>query len=123
MSHSVIKLNSIPSDKIDEAKRLGKVEGVHLVIETSRLNRLLKKPTPSKPAEWPWRIKLLALSSIESDKGVGDTAERVFGVFGGNSFKKYVAILGLKCGCGERKDDWNRRYPFLPSNDQGAKGK
>jgi hypothetical protein len=68
---------------------------------------------PSPPAhEWPAWAKTLDMAKIAGETGVGDTAERIFGRIGGNQFKAATKLLGIKCGCGARKEDWNRRFRY-----------
>lgn len=114
--HTVIRLDSLPEDKRAEALRVGKPQGPHRVeIETSDLARMLKRPISPEtiqPAKWPaWAVAMAAMKS-DTDKGLGDTAEFIFGKFGGTVFKAAVKKLGANCGCGERKENWNKQFPY-----------
>ena len=121
--HTCVRFDSLPESIRAEVLRPGKPCGVRVEIEVSVLNRILKSypqlkiNTPKEPKQsWPLWARSLATMKSETDKGVGDTAEWVFGRFGGSQFKKAVKKLGINCGCGERKEDWNGRYPYPKEN-------
>jgi hypothetical protein len=67
--------------------------------------------------EWPLAIRLfISASRKPSDTGLGDIVERIIGPIGGEEFKRwYKTIFGKDCGCGQRKQWLNGRYP-LKSN-------
>lgn len=70
-----------------------------------------QKPTPKE--EWPTWVKLAALEKNDSDKGVGDTIARCIGAIGGNLYKAwYEKVTGQKCGCAERQEALNLKYPY-----------
>lgn len=57
-----------------------------------------------------------ALVTGVSQDGLGDVVERAIGPIGGDAFKTwYKKITGKDCGCGQRKQWLNERYP-LKSN-------
>lgn len=63
--------------------------------------------------EWPLWAKGFALVKIDSDKGVGDTIERVVGSLGGEAVKRWhESIFGHPCNCTIRKAQFNLLYPY-----------
>lgn len=73
----------------------------------------VKFPLPKEL--WPEWANILSAMRNSTDNGVGDTAERVFGAFGGERLKMwYEKITGHKCHCKERKDAWNLQYGYGP---------
>jgi hypothetical protein len=65
-------------------------------------------------AAWPVWAQTIAALRKAGEAGLGDTAERVFGVFGGETFKTaFKKLLGRGCGCSARKDAWNILYPYV----------
>lgn len=58
-----------------------------------------------------WVIALRRLRN-PSDRGVGDTVQRVAAWMGGELFKKLAAKLGIPCGCTQRQGEWNARWPY-----------
>lgn len=58
---------------------------------------------------WAWSLKWMR---TKADKGVGDTAQRLAAMMGGEQFKKLAEKIGLPCGCTERQAEWNRSYPY-----------
>lgn len=63
-------------------------------------------------AEWPVWAKLLRSLRHDSDRGVGDTAERLFGLFGTEQFKRWhVEVFGTPCRS-ECPKEWNARFPY-----------
>lgn len=71
-------------------------------------------PSPVPEDQWPAWAKQIARFKNGVDRGVGDTAERIFGKFGGESFKfRYKQMIGSDCGCGYRKELWNHLYPYV----------
>lgn len=65
-----------------------------------------------KPVEWPAWARTIAAQRADGDRGIGDTAERLFGAVGGELFKRAIALAGIDCGCSARKDSWNSLYPY-----------
>ena len=67
-----------------------------------------------EPVTKPWPAWATALRALRRDgeRGVGDTAERLFGSFGGQPFKMALRSAGIECGCDERKEKWNELYPY-----------
>jgi ADP-heptose:LPS heptosyltransferase len=55
----------------------------------------------------------MALLRRPGDKGVGDTAARVFARFGAETFKAfYKKVFGKDCGCARRQEILNFHYPY-----------
>lgn len=74
---------------------------------------------PVPRARWPKLAKAAALLANGTDAGVGDTVERVVGPVGGDAYKAwYLIVTGQPCGCGERKEALNRRYPYNQDQEQ-----
>jgi hypothetical protein len=71
------------------------------------------EPQPVPESDWPAWAKLLAARKSETDKGVGDTFQRLAASMGGELFKKLAKSMGLPCGCDARQADWNRLYPYI----------
>lgn len=60
----------------------------------------------------PLIIRGIERRRIDTDKGVGDTVERIISKLGGDSFKWVMQRLGLDCGCDNRKAWLNARWPY-----------
>lgn len=57
-------------------------------------------------------VRLIRIIRIPSDIGIGDTLQRQFAKFGGERFKRWAAKLGIPCGCAERQNHYNKKYPY-----------
>ena len=62
-------------------------------------------PIPPKWVKWVSKYK------TSEDIGVGDTIERLLGKWG-QRFKKTMQRFGIDCGCADRRDTFNRFYPY-----------
>lgn len=63
--------------------------------------------------DWPTVLLPIKLLAKPSDRGAGDIIARVIGPIGGDAFKKwYKATFGRDCGCGNRQEALNRRWPL-----------
>lgn len=60
------------------------------------------------PPRW---VKWVARYRDPEDTGVGDTIERLLGVWG-ERFKALMARFDIDCGCSDRKDYFNLVYPY-----------
>jgi hypothetical protein len=61
---------------------------------------------------WPGWARLLATGAAPPDRGLGDTLARRFGG-AGEAFKAgFKALVGRACGCAERQETLNQKYPF-----------
>ena len=57
-------------------------------------------------------IEWLKWFRMDSDKGVGDTVERLLAKVGGRKIKSLIESLGGSCGCTNRQRWLNQRYPY-----------
>ena len=70
-------------------------------------------PNETLKLEWPPILVPLKRSAKEGDRGAGDIIARVIGPIGGDVFKKwYKTIFGTDCGCGNRQEVLNQRWPL-----------
>lgn len=83
-------------------------------------------PTPDKPAsaakpiveKWPRNpfgmfARGFKLLRTPEDTGIGDTIARLVGPVGGDAYKKWFKdTFGKSCGCTERQQDLNERFPY-----------
>lgn len=76
------------------------------------------KPATASTA-WPLWAKAIGAFRETVDAGVGDTVHRMLGA-PGTAFKAMMTTVGAPCGCNERKDEWNRSYPYTPSTSPTA---
>lgn len=117
--------NSSHPNALNDALNIGTVvDGVAVEVpddfqlfQPAETNQILSSIVPS--GEWPKWALALKLMRADGDTGVGDTAERVFGSFGGHQFKIAMALAGLNCGCAARKEVWNLSYPYLKEGING----
>ncbi len=72
------------------------------------------KVQPVRSLEWPTLVKRIANRKVSSDRGVGDTLERLFSYVGGRQFKRVMEMLSVECGCGDRQTWLNNAYPYPP---------
>lgn len=71
------------------------------------------KPVASKPpGEWPMLVRPLKPLAQPGDKGLGDIVERQLGVAGETFKQTYAAVIGKPCGCTNRRDWLNQKYPL-----------
>ena len=108
-----------------EQCQAGRVEHVDRVIEALAKQRKPKKqqspspkPKPIPRDQWPRWAKLIARFSKPRDIGVGDTVQRIAEKFGGELFKKWSKSLGVPCGCTERRNTFNTKYPYKPEKER-----
>jgi hypothetical protein len=67
----------------------------------------------SEPKALPLWIALIQKQAGPGEKGVGDTMERIIKNIGLDAFSKlYTYILRKDCGCKNRKDYYNKIYPY-----------
>ena len=64
-----------------------------------------------EPSDPMW-VELVRLLRHPQDKGVGDTVARIAARFGGERFKAWSKKIGIPCGCTERQEAWNERWPY-----------
>ncbi len=74
----------------------------------------LPSSPPPGPGAWPILLRPLRLLARSGDTGLGDIVERTIGPIGGQAFEKwYLTTFGRSCGCPERREEWNARYPLM----------
>jgi hypothetical protein len=62
---------------------------------------------------WPTVLLPLKVMAVPEDRGAGDIIARVIGPIGGDTFKIwYRRLFGRSCGCGNRQEVLNRRWPL-----------
>lgn len=81
--------------------------------ESANKNRSTKTTVDANPLAR--RIERL---KKPQDKGLGDTIARIFAKFGGNKFKWVAKKLGLNCGCDDRQEYLNKRFPYDNGSDE-----
>ena len=67
---------------------------------------------PTKKEQDAKLIQWLKLFAIESDRGVGDIVERMLSKVGGRAIKMSLKKLGVNCGCTNRQEALNKKYPL-----------
>lgn len=60
---------------------------------------------------WPRWAKGVAQFKSKEDNGVGDTVHRMLGAVG-EIFEATMRKIGVPCKCPERREEWNKRYPY-----------
>jgi len=74
------------------------------------------QPTPSLSEPSRWRksrlVKWVELFRTPTDRGLGDTVERLLAKAGGRKIKAALERLKIDCGCGGRQADLNEKYPY-----------
>jgi len=79
---------------------------------------VISKPSPAPFAQWPKWAKALATMKVDGERGVGDTAHRLFHWPVASQFSD-VVFAALKlfkqgCGCARRQAEWNAKFPYQP---------
>lgn len=63
--------------------------------------------------EWPLILQPMKLMAQPGDKGLGDIIARTVGPIGGDAYKNWFQrTFARGCGCKERQDQLNARYPI-----------
>jgi hypothetical protein len=65
----------------------------------------------------PRIVRFIESKRIESDRGVGDTLERLLASVGGRKYKRLMSWLGASCGCEDRQAWLNKKYPYHGGNN------
>lgn len=60
----------------------------------------------------PYWVRVVRRMRKPGDHGVGDTVQRIAARIGGEQFKRWTARLGIPCGCTQRQEEWNARWPY-----------
>jgi hypothetical protein len=96
----------------DYVVSLGAVENEVLSIPNGALAGIANKFKPAQ--RWPAWAMLVAKLSAPQDLGVGDTIARTIGPVGGSAYKNwYLTTFGKTCGCTERQEQLNAKFPYL----------
>lgn len=61
--------------------------------------------------DWPLFQKWVAKLHKSADKGTGDTINRMLGLEG-VLFKRAISAAGFSCGCDNRQQEYNEKYPY-----------
>ena len=69
------------------------------------------RTSPMPFDQWPAWAVLVYAHRRHGESGVGDTVERLLGR-AGKLAEKLAGQLGLPCRCPERKENWNKIYPY-----------
>ncbi len=99
-------------DAVDEKEALkkfssGEVLSVGMAVRTPPI------PMTVQPEPWPTLLIPLKLLAKEGDRGAGDIIARTIGPIGGEAFKKwYKRLFEKDCGCGNRQEALNTRWPL-----------
>lgn len=74
---------------------------------------VLEKPQEQKEVkrEWPIYAKILKRFKTDGETGVGDTFKRLVDTKA-SIVNKIIKRYRLRCRCPQRRDDWNRLYPY-----------
>lgn len=84
-----------------------------IIHRTSGSLSVPSAPAAITPQPWPAILLPLKLLTKPGDRGLGDIVARTIGPFGGDAFKAWhLRIFGKPCGCANRQEDWNRRWPL-----------
>ena len=68
---------------------------------------------PIQPEPWPLLAQPLKYMAHPGDRGLGDIVARVIGPIGGDLYKAWFKkVFNRSCGCTERQDQLNLRYPL-----------
>lgn len=74
-------------------------------------------------ASWPRWARLVARLRRTTDRGVGDTIQRLAARIGGERYKALRDRLGVPCACVATQDALNVEYPYThPLQPVGTPG-
>jgi len=104
-----------PVGYLSDVLDAGELSGDNLTLTESAFQALRQKyQAPASPADWPFWATSIARIKSPADTGVGDTIARVVGPVGGEAYKAWFKrLFGKSCGCQERQDELNRRFPYV----------
>ena len=57
-------------------------------------------------------VRMVKLLRKPQDAGIGDTIQRIAAKFGGERFKAFAEKIGIPCGCADRQNEWNSKWPY-----------
>ena len=84
-----------------------------VMLDFSVYNPRLNKGRERKLEPWPPILLPLKMFRKPGDRGAGDIIARVIGPIGGDAFKTwYRRLFGQDCGCGNRQEALNQRWPL-----------
>ena len=66
---------------------------------------------PVPRSEWPFAVAKMTVFAKPEDAGVGDIVARKLGKTG-EAFKAFMKSIGIDCGCQQRQEWLNQRYPL-----------
>jgi hypothetical protein len=74
---------------------------------------------PQRSLKTPFWVSLVKKFKSDSDRGVGDTFQRLAASVGGERWKSLMNKAGRGCGCGDRQSKWNRLWPYEKNESHG----
>jgi hypothetical protein len=80
-------------------------DSYHALVNQYRFSPLVRE-------QWGWSAKALASLAIPADKGLGDVVARKFGSAGKVFQRWFKKLMGFDCGCDDRQQWLNLRYPL-----------
>ena len=86
----------------------------HKDIAEANATRPPAAPRPAPPVLPPFRPEEAAAisdSRRQADRGLGDTVARMLGS-AGEKMKLWLAERGIDCGCSNRQEWLNQRFPY-----------
>jgi hypothetical protein len=89
------------------------------------LTKLCSEPAETAPqqteADWPFLVRQAAKFKRDGDRGLGDTVARNLHKLGASAMQKvYKAAFGKDCGCGDRQERLNTKYPYSTTPREAA---
>jgi hypothetical protein len=97
----------------EEVMRVGLIDGDFVELTDDQCREIGKKFRAD--SKWPMWAKIISKQKTKNDVGVGDTVSRL--IVGGESFKLWFKNrFGKSCGCAERQDALNKKYPYDVTN-------
>ena len=103
---------------VDEANDLYECTDEHWAAMVAKYRKPNEEaaPAPIQPIpyeDWPMAARVVRMMRNASDKGVGDTLERIAARMGAAWVaERYEALTGRSCGCNSRRDKANALYPY-----------
>jgi hypothetical protein len=102
---------------------VAEIDADYPLMETvsPQTNKVTTLPTSAAKREiekWPRNpfgmfARGFKLLRTKEDTGIGDTIARLVGPVGGDAYKQWFKeTFGKSCGCTERQQDLNERFPY-----------
>ena len=105
--------------KVDEAADTYEITPEHWAAMVAKYRKAGDCAPPTAPVQpvpiesWPMAARVVRMMRNASDKGVGDTLERIAAIMGAAWVaERYEALTGRSCGCNSRRDKANALYPY-----------